>query len=335
MLTPSRPASQLSNQFASDLGGIQALRASARAGDPEALKAAAKQFEALFVQTMLKTMRETRFSAEGDVYADSSSLKMYQELLDQQWAQKMVDGKGFGFADLIAKRLTLEGTFKAEAQARASQVDATSPSPSGSSDPDAVRQPPETKSTAPHTVSASELGGVAQDASTTLPAGVAANSATGNPALDRKRQFLETMRPHAEAAEQATGIPARFILAHAALESGWGAREIQTDTGTASHNLFGIKAGANWSGATADIQTTEYRHGLAMKITDRFRAYADYGEAFGDYAQLLQRRYREAAEAGEDAKAFADGLVNGGYATDPAYADKLRAVIRSVAAAEV
>jgi flagellar protein FlgJ len=152
---------------------------------------------------------------------------------------------------------------------------------------------------------------------------------------ERKQRFLESLLPHAETAEAATGVPARFILAQAALESGWGAREIKDAEGQASFNLFGIKAGRGWSGETVETTTTEYRQGIAMKQTQSFRAYADYGAAFTDYANLLRNRYGEALKAGDDAGAFARGLAQGGYATDPAYAGKLKAVIASVAMAGV
>ena len=90
---------------------------------------------------------------------------------------------------------------------------------------------------------------------------------------------------------------------------------------------------AGWDGGAVSAVTTEYRQGLALKISARFRAYADYAEAFTDYARLLKRRYQGVVEAGSDALAFVRGLANGGYATDPAYAAKLRGVIRSVEAA--
>lgn len=141
------------------------------------------------------------------------------------------------------------------------------------------------------------------------------------------------MQPHADAAAAATGVPARFILAHAALESGWGQREIRGGKGEASHNLFGIKAGGGWDGASVQTQTTEYRQGVPMKLVQSFRAYDDYSAGFTDYARLLKARYGGAVHAGDDGNAFAQGLAAGGYATDPAYAGKLKAVIASVAMA--
>lgn len=303
-------AAGLAERLATDVQGVQALRAKAAANDPEALRAAAKQFEAMLVQTLLKTMRETRFTTEDDPFAPSDSLKLYQELLDQQWAQRISAQRGMGFADMMLRQLGGYGADEANSAV-----------------------PP--RAAGPATQPAVEPAEAANDASGSAAALPPAADAPrpGEGILDRKRRFLERLRPHAEAAEQATGVPARFILAHAALESGWGERELGAAAGRASHNLFGIKAGASWSGEGVDSLTTEYRDGLPLRLQQRFRAYPGYTEAFMDYAALLKARYGGALQAGGDARAFARGLADGGYATDPAYADKLLGVIASVARA--
>lgn len=294
----------LSDRLSVDVQGAQSLKAKAASGDPEALRAAAKQFEAMVVQLMLKTMRQTRFTAEGDPFGDSNNLKMYQELLDQQWAQKMVAARGLGFAEAIVQRLGVEAGGQAIQERFAAEA-------AGLAEPEPAQPGPALAPAA-------------------LPPGAAAGG-TDLPATDRKGRFIAAMLPHARKAEAETGVPARFILAHAALESGWGQREILAEDGAASHNLFGIKA-TGWSGSVTETLTTEYRQGVAMKVAQRFRAYADYGEGFSDYAKLLQRRYAAAVSAGDDAETFASGLANGGYATDPAYAGKLRQTIASVSA---
>ncbi len=143
--------------------------------------------------------------------------------------------------------------------------------------------------------------------------------------------FVQQQSAAAEAAASATGIPAAFMLAQAALETGWGKREIVGRDGTPSHNLFGIKAGANWSGPTVDVTTTEYVGGQPQKRIQSFRAYASDSESFADYAKLMKDspRYAAVVAAGADAKGFAQGLQKAGYATDPAYADKLGRVINT------
>jgi flagellar protein FlgJ len=321
------PAADLTSRLSFDVQSVAALRMRADSGDPAVLKAAAKQFEAMFIQTMLKTVRQTHFTSEGDVFGDSSSLKLYQELLDQQWSQAIAGGKGFGLADILVKKLTMESQASAAA---ASETAAKAGAENAKTGMSTVIRTESSISMAPSATPAQPAA--VQDDRVDEDAGGQSND--GSPeddrAADRKRHFVEAMLPYARAAEKASGIPVRFVLAHAALESGWGQHEIVSANGMASHNLFGIKAGGGWDGNTVSTTTTEYRQGLAMKITARFRAYADYAEAFVDYARLLKRRYGRAVSAGDNAEAFAAGLASGGYATDPLYAQKLRGAIRSV-----
>ena len=142
---------------------------------------------------------------------------------------------------------------------------------------------------------------------------------------EEQQAFLDSIAPWAKEAADKLGVAPELVQAHAALESGWGQRPIRNADGANSHNLFGIKAGANWQGAVSDTATTEYVGGAAIKTSARFRAYPDGASAFRDYARLLLEnpRYQGAIGAGSDANAFAQGLAKGGYATDPAYAAKL------------
>lgn len=305
-------------RLAVDVADAQALKARATSGDPEALRSAARQFESLLVAQMLKTMRETRFSEEDDPMTGGDGVKLYRELLDQQWAAKLSAGHGLGFADMVVKAMESRGMVG---------VPTSTPTPATEAESETARVA---------TIDAAAI--VAQSAPAAAAATPSKLAATGMtsvvpgdvPAISRKQAFLETMKPHAEAAAAATGVPARFILAHAALESGWGQREIRGVDGEASHNLFGIKAGASWDGESVQTLTTEYRQGVPMKLTQNFRAYDDYSAGFTDYANLLKARFAEALRAGEDGDVFAKGLASGGYATDPAYAGKLKSVIASV-----
>ena len=294
-----------SERLAVDIADARALKARAASGDPDALRSAARQFESMLVAQMLKTMRESRFSEEDDPLTGGESMKLYRELLDQQWAARLAGGRGLGFAEMMVKAMESRGMAPETAPAPA----APAPAPPRLQTTPAVASSPSTDSRAAATLPTADAASVSQS--------------------DRKQLFIDSMRPHAEAAAAATGIPARFILAHAALESGWGAREIRNESGAASHNLFGIKAGRNWNGASVEILTTEYRQGMPMKMAQRFRAYDDYSAGFTDYARLLATRH--GAALSNDADAFANGLAAGGYATDPAYAGKLKAVIASVA----
>jgi flagellar protein FlgJ len=142
---------------------------------------------------------------------------------------------------------------------------------------------------------------------------------------EQQQQFLATIQPWAREAGQRLGVAPELVAAHAALESGWGQRPLRQSNGSDTHNLFGIKAGGKWDGDAAAAMTTEYEAGGAVKKTERFRSYPDQASAFRDYAQVLldNPRYRSALNTGSNAQAFAQGLAKGGYATDPAYAEKL------------
>ena len=141
--------------------------------------------------------------------------------------------------------------------------------------------------------------------------------------------FITAHTEAAAAAEKETGIPAKFMIAQAAHETGWGRKEIKNADGSTSYNLFGMKAGPNWKGATTDITTTEYIGGRAHKVTQTFRAYSSYAESFADYASTMKNspRYAAVVASGADANGFAKGLQKAGYATDPSYATKLAKMI--------
>ena len=157
-----------------------------------------------------------------------------------------------------------------------------------------------------------------------VPVGRTANNQSAH-----VKSFQERVGLHAEEASRATGIPAKFMMAQAALESGWGRREIKAADGSPSFNLFGIKAGAGWKGKVVDARTTEYINGVAHTKVEKFRAYDSYADAFKDYARLLSKhpRYQNVIANAQDVRGFAVGLQRAGYATDPQYAAKLMNII--------
>jgi flagellar protein FlgJ len=144
---------------------------------------------------------------------------------------------------------------------------------------------------------------------------------------DIQQQFLASIKPWAEETGARLGVSADVVAAHAALESGWGRQPLKTAAGS-TNNLFGLKAGGDWRGAVAAASTTEFEHGAMLRKTETFRSYPDAASAFRDYADLLTSnpRYQAALNTGSDARAFASGLAQGGYATDPNYADKLSTI---------
>ncbi len=267
----------VSGGLALDARSLDALRLQAKQNPEQANKAVAQQFEAVFLQMVLKSMRD---ATPQDGPTDSDQTRMYTSMLDQQIAQSL-SAKGIGLADVMLRQLGRSQT--------------AAPSPAPTPVPSPVTSTP---------VDAKTSGPVAS------------------------KDFLSRMKEHAIAASNATGIPAKFLLGHAAFESGWGKGEIRTADGSPSHNLFGIKAGRNWKGATVDVTTTEYVDGAPRKMVQKFRAYASYAEAFKDYASLMQNSPRYAAVLRQsDSAGFAQGLQRAGYATDPRYAEKLTRIL--------
>ncbi len=296
-----------------DASGLQRLRNAANENSPEALKKAATQFEALFLDMVMKSMRD---AAPAEGLMDSEQGKMMQGMLDQQYS-KALASRGIGLADVLVRQMSPKGAL---APAAAADLPGAA---SASAKPAVAGQ------------AASRSGAAAADASTasTVSAvSTATPAAESGRASSAKRSFIDKLKAHAETVSAATGIPSRFMVAQAALESGWGRREIRNGDGSNSHNIFGIKAGANWRGKTTDVMTTEYVNGVAQKRIERFRAYDSYADAFADYAKTLtgSSRYRDVVASAADANGFAQGLQKAGYATDPRYAEKLSRVIARV-----
>lgn len=263
-------------------GGLENLRIKADHDPKSAVREAAKQFETMFTQQLLKQMRDSTMNSD---MLDNEGTKMGTEMLDSQWASKMAGLPG-GLSDVIARQL--------ERQMGIAQ---------------GVTAKPATANPAP-------IDPLHPDAPVGLPQKAAAT-------------FIQTHTDAAAAAEKATGIPAKFMIAQAAHETGWGRKEIKNSDGSTSFNLFGMKAGPSWKGATTDITTTEYIGGKAHKVTQTFRAYSSYAESFADYASTMKNspRYAAVVAAGNDANGFAKGLQKAGYATDPSYATKLAKMI--------
>ncbi|MBA3589188.1 flagellar assembly peptidoglycan hydrolase FlgJ [Methylibium sp.] len=271
-----------------DANALRSLQASAGSNPRAAIAETAKQFESLFMQELMKSMRQATL-ASGML--DNSGTKMGTELLDSQLAQKLTGLPG-GLSAMIARQL----------ERQVGGGEAADPHPSPLPKGEGVTR------SAPQAQVWNRL-----------------------PGASRAENFIARHSESAEKASADTGIPAAFILSQAALESGWGKRDIRHADGSASHNLFGIKAGANWKGAVAEVTTTEYIDGEPRKVTAKFRAYVSPEESFRDYAQLIKTspRYAGVVEQGGSAQGFATGLQRAGYATDPAYADKLGRVINT------
>ncbi|MGM8849142.1 flagellar assembly peptidoglycan hydrolase FlgJ [Salinicola halophyticus] len=330
-------SNDLSGQFALDVHSVQKLKYSAANSPQGSLKEASRQFEAIFLQMMLKSMRD---ASPKSGLLESHQMDMMRSMQDQQWAQQLA-GKGLGLADQLVQQLEGSGLPGTAALPGASTADDSSALIAGipRGTPRLLHGGLRTPGFVPNASERASAGfesdalGSAATAANSTPSASATSESDDRPA--HVRAFLDSLAGPAQQAEQSSGVPAELILAQAALETGWGQREIPTANGGNSHNLFGIKAGQSWRGATTEITTTEYVAGRPIKMADRFRVYDSYAEAFADYAKLIgdNPRYQGVVAAASPDVA-AQALQQGGYATDPRYADKLRGIMAQLGTLE-
>lgn len=311
----------LSNKFALDTNSLSALKKDAKAGTPAALKETATQFEAMFINMMMKSMRDATPQDE-DGFGNSQQTKTFTTMLDQQTSQNLAK-RGMGLADVLVRQLS--------SQQMGQQALAIGAEGNGAPGGAAAAANPFGNAAAMLKSAAAAAGTQAPAAASDDIAKLPATTESGRIQAPHVRAFQEKLHNHALEAEKTTGVPAKFMLGQAALETGWGKRMIKNADGSNSHNLFGIKAGPGWKGKVAESVTTEYVNGRPQTRVEKFRAYDSPADSFKDYANMLANnpRYEKVINSGGDAAAFARGLQRAGYATDPHYATKLTRVIRN------
>ena len=300
MLTDSK----LLSSAAWDTQSLNDLKAKAGKDPAGNIRPVARQVEGMFVQMMLKSMRE---ALPKDGIFSSDSTRLYTSMYDQQIAQQMTSGKGLGLADVIVKQM-----------AAAQGV-----------------PPEEAPQQVPMKFDLEKVTSYQNQALTQMvrKAVPKAPESSDEPLTGDSKDFLAQLSLPARLASQQSGVPHHLILAQAALESGWGQRQIRRENGEPSFNIFGVKATGSWKGPTTEITTTEYENGEAKKIKAKFRVYSSYLEALSDYVGVLSRNPRYAAVTqAATAEQGAQALQNAGYATDPQYARKLTSMIQQLKA---
>ncbi|WP_019939084.1 flagellar assembly peptidoglycan hydrolase FlgJ [Bordetella sp. FB-8] len=308
----SRQSSDMGQQQTSifDMGQLAQLKRAVEqtgAGDLQAKqKQVAKQFEALFLQMMIKQMRQ---STPKNPLFHSQADDMWQSMADEQMGLNLAQSGGIGLAKSLLAEMQRQNP--AAAQAANEVVDPSTMALVNASTPPVPLQSGRRLTDILAMLRANQGG----DQSATVDEDGSSIDVAG---------FVARMSSAANAASQLSGVPASLILGQAALESGWGKRDILNTDGTSSHNLFGIKAGPNWKGKVVQATTTEYVDGVPRKMVQTFRSYDSYQEAFDDYAQFISNnpRYRHVTQAASDDDA-AHRIQRAGYATDPNYASKL------------
>jgi len=285
-----------------DLQGLDSLKLAAKKESPQAVRAVAQQFEALFLQMMLKSMRDATGS---DPLFDGQQTAMYRDMYDKQLALDISSkGRGIGIADMLVKQL------QNLPQYRSTESDAVV----------AAKPLPARLSTAfqltPHTAAGAASG--------SMTGKVSAADVTTSP-----ESFVQKLWPLAKKAAAKIGASAEALVAQAALETGWGKAVIRRPDGSSSYNLFNIKADQRWDGERVAKSTLEYRHGVASKEVAQFRSYGSFEESFDDYVTFLQNnpRYADALKVAHEPQSFIQSLQQAGYATDPEYASKINDII--------
>lgn len=365
----SRLAAGLDSGAYTDLNRLNQFKVG---GDSESnIKKVAQEFESLFLNEMLKSMRKANeVFAEGS-FLNSNESKTYQDMHDQQMAVTLSKNNGgIGLASVLERQLSqmksgpkrVNPFAQVEAPSASARAGAFKPAGEGSAVRDDSQLLNQRRLSLPSKLTDRLLAGIVPAAggqplagSDWVPAQATAVAdskplslddsdaisgrrvaqpplAKGKSAFASAREFVETMLPLAEEAAQKIGIDARYLVAQAALETGWGKSIIRQADGSSSHNLFGIKAHGGWQGGSARVLTTEYKGGQAVKEAASFRAYDSYRQSFNDYVSFLQNngRYQEALAATDKPERFVRELQEAGYATDPQYARKISQIARKM-----
>lgn len=283
-----------------DFAQFSALRAGAQQNDPAVLREVASQFEALFVQTMMKNMRAGQL-AESIFSSDQHA--MYTDMLDQQLAVEMSRGRGLGLAEMLVRQL------------------------GGGAGESGLSKTP----AADRSMSVPTSAGVSVRPRAAAPVPTPPPRATEAFEWSSPAEFAADVWPHVQRVARALNVAPEGVLAQAALETGWGQHVMPRSDGSSSHNLFGIKAGDDWFGGSVVRKTIEFVDGVAQKVNARFRAYDGLRETFDDYARFIQQspRYSGVVASGSDPADFGRALQSAGYATDPQYAEKIRRIAGS------
>ncbi len=337
-----------------DLNGLNDIRQQSKEDDSEskeaALQEAAQQFEAIFMQMLLKSMRKAQDVLESDSPFNSESAKSYRDMHDQQMAVDLSSNGALGLTDLIVRQLgggddsftprtvlrsdgNLEQTKRVSKQTGL-KVDSAAIAAFDNSNP--FRGLPTTNNTLENSSESSTRIPFMPSRKASNEVGVNQKSEKGvnfsTPSFAAPKDFVSALTEPAKAVQDKIGVPFQVVIAQAALETGWGQKIIKDKQGSSSNNLFNIKADDRWAGEQIQKDTLEFELGAMVKKSAPFRAYQSLEESFNDYADFLvgNDRYQDALQNPGNVEHFLQGLQKAGYATDPQYANKIMATLRTV-----
>jgi flagellar protein FlgJ len=291
-----------------DINALNQLGNNADKDDKEALMAVAKQLESVFLQLVLKSMRDANESMKSELY-DRGTEDFYHDMFDQQLSLSLANSGGIGLAEVIVKQLS-------------HKIDTPLTTPSLTSVLYQDSKTPVIKDKSEENKSVVQ----AFEQSISSPKEILQDPIV----INNMKEFVTKLKPYAIQAAKVIGIDPKLLLAQSALETGWGKHIAKTTAGESSHNLFGIKAQKDWQGNDVYAETLEYENNIPSKENARFKAYASFQDSFADYMNLLKSaRYEKALANVEQPKVYLTELQGAGYATDPKYAEKVITIYES------
>jgi len=336
-----------------ELTGLNAIRQKSKESDGDSKKAAlqeaAQQFEAIFMKMLLKSMRKAQEVLESDSPFNSESTKFYRDMHDQQMTVELSSNGSLGLSDLIVRQLGGEkGNFTPSSVLRndgnLEQVKILAKQNKLSANT-ATLNTADVNNLNPFSLSSSSIRNIdplkaPTDSLTSIPFAASEKSVEktqqsvnfSTPSFTAPKDFVTALTEPAKTVQEKLGVPFQVIIAQAALETGWGQKIIKDQQGGSSNNLFNIKADSSWSGEHIQKDSLEFENGAMVKKSSPFRAYQSLSDSFNDYADFLSGndRYQDALQNSSNVEHFLHGLQKAGYATDPEYANKIMATLRTV-----
>ncbi|QQX81751.1 flagellar assembly peptidoglycan hydrolase FlgJ [Shewanella sp. KX20019] len=320
-----------------DIGGLDSLRSKAQGGENGALKEVAQQFEGIFVQMLMTSMRDANAVFESDSPMNSQYTKFYEQMHDQQMSLNLSGEGMLGLADLMVQQLDPANSPMTPASVLRGDSNTSARANSFTLDDAHLMQMPTALTTTSTPVDIATSASVAPQTLDSMLSGkvlpsAALNADKSQADFTSQDEFVSRLYPHAEKAAKELGTTAEVLIAQSALETGWGQKMVKGTAGQQSNNLFNIKADNRWKGDKAQVNTLEYEQGVAVKQKADFRVYDDIGQSFNDFVSFVSNseRYQDAMKKAANPQAFVQSLQDAGYATDPKYADKVIQVMKTI-----
>ena len=351
-----------------DLGGLDSLRVQAQKDEKGALKEVAKQFEGIFIQMLMKSMRDANEAFKSDSPFNSDATAFYEQMRDQQMSMDLSNKGMLGLAELMVHQLSPDDSPMTPASVlRGNSDNRVNPSMFVNNPSESEAVPTLLAANSDVNPSAIPLSdhaalSVTSASSKQMMDLILAGKAPANPIdkangkdlptamvssdvvqpIKRQREqlskfndpqhFISVLYPHAEKAAKQLGTTPEVLIAQSALETGWGQKVIRKPDGTMSNNLFNIKADKRWDGDKTTVNTLEFEKGIPVQQRADFRMYEDLEQSFTDFVSFISQndRYQDARKVANEPRQFIHALQKAGYATDPQYAKKVIRVMQSV-----